>query len=273
MPYRRLHVWLLLLFPLTFLAFLPGYFLVFTTASWSFHVHGATAAAWIGLLAFQGWSIHRRRNDLHRAAGLASLALFPFFLAGNPLILHSMAFKFASGTDLFYGPFGSPLAAVDTVATIAIGWFYWEGLRSRRNVQLHPRWLAATILFLLAPVFGRLIAILVPGLQIRGPEDFDLFWTAVRIANILVLVIALLLARSAGRHARPLLAAAALVVMQMIAFELAPGLAAWESLLVAISRVPAAAVFAVGVAAGAVVAWLGWSAVPPRPARTADPLE
>jgi hypothetical protein len=270
MPYRHLHIWLLLLLPLTFLAFAPGYFAIFTSASWAFHIHGATATAWIALLAFQSWSIHRRRNALHRAAGIASLALFPFFLAGSLLILHSMAAKFASGTDLFYGPFAAQLAAIDTVATIAIGWFYWEGLRARRNVQLHPRWLAATILFLLSPVFGRLIAILVPGLMIRGPEDFGNFPPAVRIANVVVLLIALWLARRAGRHARPMLVAAVLVVLQIILFELAPGFAPWESLLVAISRVPAAAVFAVGAAIGGLLAWLGWAAVPTRPTRSAE---
>ena len=270
MPYRHLHMWLSLLLPLTFLAFLPNYFLIFSSASWAFHIHGATATAWIALLAFQSWSIHRRRNALHRAAGIASLALFPLFLAGSLLILHSMAAKFATGTDLFYGPLASRLAAIDTVATFAIGWFYWQGLRARRNVQLHPRWLVATILFLLSPVFGRLIAMQVPGLMIRGPEDFGNFPTTVRIANVLVLLIALWLARRAGRHARPMLVAAALVVLQIILFELATGFAPWESMLVAISRVPATAIFAVGTAIGALLAWLGWAAVPPRQTRPAE---
>jgi hypothetical protein len=267
MPYRHLHFWLLGLFPLVFLAFLPGYFLAFRSSSWAFHIHGGTASAWIALLAFQSWSIQRRRNALHRTAGMASLVVFPLFFAGSLLILHSMAAKFATGTDLFYVPHGSRLAAIDAVAVVAIGWFYWEGLRSRRNVQLHARWLAATVLFLLAPIFGRLIGIAVPGLMIRGPEDFHLFPTAVRIANLLVLAIALLLAQRSAGYRRPMLAAAGLVVLQMLVFELAAGLAPWEALLVAISRVPAPAMFSAGLAVGALLAWLGWAAVPPRPAR------
>lgn len=267
MPYRRLHFWLLGLFPLVFLAFLPGYFLTFRTSSWAFHIHGGTASAWIALLAFQSWSIQRRRNDLHRIAGMASLAIFPLFFAGSLLILHSMAAKFASGTDPFYLPHGSRLAGIDAVAVVALGWFYWEGLRSRRSVQLHARWLAATVLFLLAPIFGRLIGILVPGLMIRGPEDFHHFPDAVRIANLLVLGIVLLLAQRSGGYRKPMLAAAGLVLLQGLVFELAPGLAPWESLLVAISRVPAAAIFSAGLGVGALLAWLGWAAVPPRPAR------
>lgn len=267
MPYRNLHWWLVGLFPLIFLAFLPNYFSVFATSSLAFHVHGATASAWIALLAFQSWTIQRRRNDLHRTAGMASLAVFPFFFAGSLLILHSMAAKFASGGHPFYGLHGSRLAAIDAVAIVGLGWFYWEGLRSRRSVQLHARWLAGTVLFLLAPVFGRLINILVPGLTIRGPDDFHNFTNAVRIADVMVLAIALLLARRSGTHRRPMLIAAGLVALQLVVFELAPGLPPWEALLVAIGRLPAAAVFAAGLAAGGLLGWLGWSKVPPRPAR------
>jgi hypothetical protein len=103
--------------------------------------------------------------------------------------------------------------------------------------------------------------------MIRGPEDFHHFTNAVRIANLLVLAIALLLAQRSAGHRRPMLAAAGLVVLQGLVFELAPGLAPWEALLTAISRVPAVAIFSAGLAVGALLAWLGWEAVPPRPAR------
>ena len=82
MPYRHAHWYLLLLFPLTGLAFWPNYFGKLGDSPYAFHVHGVTASLWIVLLAFQSWAIHRRRNHLHRSAGLASLALFPLFVAG-----------------------------------------------------------------------------------------------------------------------------------------------------------------------------------------------
>lgn len=264
MPYRHLHIWLLLLFPLILLAFLPNYFLVFGSAAWPFHVHAATASAWIALLAFQSWSIHRRRNGWHRVAGIASLAVFPLFLGGAALVMQSMAAKFATGTDPFYNPFGSWLAAIDLVAMIAVGWFYWEGLRTRRIVQLHARWMTATILFLLAPIFARLIGLFVPGLTIRGPEDFGNFPISVQVAHGIVLAIALWLARSAGASKRPLLASAALVAVQAIVFEAVRGFAPWEAAMVALAGVPPGAVFAAGLSVGAVLAWLGWSAVPAR---------
>ena len=96
MPYRHAHFYLLLLFPLAALAFWPNYFSIVRSAPFALHAHGVTAASWIALLAFQSWSIHRRRNALHRATGLAGLALFPFFVAGGLLVIQTMAAKVAA---------------------------------------------------------------------------------------------------------------------------------------------------------------------------------
>src|SRR5687768_18167400 len=115
MPYRHAHWYLLLLFPLTGLAFWPNYFSKFATSPFAFHVHGITASLWIGLLAIQSWTIHHRRNAFHRTAGLTSLALFPFFLVGGLLVLQTMADKFGAGQDQFYALFGARLGVIDTV--------------------------------------------------------------------------------------------------------------------------------------------------------------
>src|SRR5687768_16585659 len=102
MPYRHAHLYLLLLFPLTGLAFWPNYFGRLAASPAAFHIHGATASLWIALLAFQSWSIHARRNAWHRSVGLASFALFPLFVAGGLLVIQTMAVKFAGRSDPFY---------------------------------------------------------------------------------------------------------------------------------------------------------------------------
>src|SRR6478672_6809423 len=100
MPYRHAHLYLLLLIALSGLAFWPVYLAVIPTAAVEVHTHSLTATLWISLLAFQSWAIHHRRNDWHRAVGMASLAVFPLFFAGSVLIVHTLASKFAAG-DFF----------------------------------------------------------------------------------------------------------------------------------------------------------------------------
>lgn len=268
MPYRRAYLWLLLLFPLAGLAFWPAYIADLRGAPYAFHAHGATASLWLALLIFQSWSIHRRRNSLHRAAGLWSLALFPLFTAGGLLVIHTMARKVAAQSDPFYNMFGARLGLLDSLSTLGICALFFMALRRRRNVQLHARYMLGTAFFLIAPILSRLLPIL-PPLAIAGPADFYRFGYGLHLANGLAAAIALFLCWRAPRHGRPWLIVAGLIAAQSLLFEFVGGTAAWEGLFVAIAAVPAALVAGVGVAAGAMVAWFGWNGLAGTRALTA----
>ena len=263
MPYRRAYIFLLLLFPLTALAFWPAYFSKLTTSSAAFHVHGATASLWIAMLAFQSWSIHRGRNAQHRLVGWASLGLFPLFLGGGLVIIHSMAVKFGAQADPFYSQFGARLGIIDTVASAGIAWLYVEGLRKRRKVQLHARYMIATIFFLLSPILGRLMPIL-PPFAMSGPDDLYRFAYSVQAGNAAALGLSAWLWLQAPKHGRAYLITAGAIVLQMILFETVGRSAAWKTFFIGIATVPAGTVFASGLVAGAGLAWLGWTLVPAR---------
>jgi hypothetical protein len=263
MPYRRAYIWLLLLFPLTALAFWPAYFSKLTTSSVAFHVHGITASLWIAMLAFQSWSIHRGRNAQHRLVGWSSLGLFPLFFGGGLLIIHSMAAKFGAQADPFYSQFGARLGIIDTVASAGIAWLYVEGLRQRRKAQLHARYMIATVFFLWSPIIGRLLPVL-PPLAITGPDDLYRFAWSVQVANGLAVALTMALWFAAPRHGRAWLITAGAIVLQIILFETIGRSAAWETLFKEIAAIPAAIMFASGLAAGSGLAWLGWTLGPAR---------
>jgi hypothetical protein len=258
MPYRHAHWYLLLLFPLTGLAFWPAYFSKFGAAPSAFHVHGLTASLWILLLAFQSWTIHRRRNGLHRSAGLASFALFPFFIAGGLLVIQTMAVKFTGRADPFYAAFGARLAAVDALSSLAIPWLFYMALRWRRKVHLHARYMLAPILFLLGPILSRLMPIL-PPLAIAGPDDFHRFAYGLHLANAAAVAVAALLHFRAPKFGRPWLVAGGLVAAQSLLFETVGRAPAWEGIVAAIGTLPTAMVVSLGLAAGIGAAWAGWS--------------
>jgi hypothetical protein len=262
MPYRHAHYLLLLLIALTGLAFWPMYFAVLPSAAGAIHFHAFTASTWIVLLAFQSWAIHHQSKKWHRIVGIASLGVFPFFFAGCLLIVHTMASNFATG-DLFDGLFGARFAAVDLVAVVAIAWLYWSGLRWRRKVHLHARYMVATVFFLLAPIFTRLFAEFVPGLQLKPPK-FEHLPFNVELATFGALLLALALAWSQPKHARPWMISAGLLALQLVLFSTLGVFRSWKTLMRIFAGLPTPLLFSSGLAVGALISWLGWNSLPPR---------
>ena len=267
MPYRNAHYYLLLLILLTGLAFWPSYFSVLPSASLALHIHGFSASLWIALLAFQSWSIHHRRNQWHRAVGIASLTIFPFFFAGSVLVVHTMAWNFAAG-DLFDGRFGARFAAFDFVAIPAIASLFWSGLHWRRKVHLHARYMFATTFFLLAPIFARLLAQFVPALQLTPPA-FAHLPINIELASLGALMLTLALAWKEPKYARPWLITAVLLGLQMVFFFTLGVFGPWEALVRSFAGVPPLILFSSGIAVGAFVSWHGWKSIPPRVAGAA----
>lgn len=257
MPYRHAHWYLLLLFPLTGLAFWPNYFARLADSPAAFHVHGVTASLWIALLAFQSWTIHHRRNTLHRSAGWASLALFPLFLAGGLLVLQTMADKVGTRESPFYNLFGARLGAIDTVSSIALPFLFHAAIRWRRKVHLHARYMLAPILFLLPPIVSRLLPAL-PPLAITGPESFHRFGYGVHASDALAVAVAAFLYLKAPRHGRPFLVVGALVALQSLLFETLGRTREWEALYASLAHLPTPLVAAVGLAAGILAGAAGW---------------
>jgi hypothetical protein len=257
MPYRHAHWYLLLLFPLTGLAFWPNYLSVFAGSPYAFHVHGLTASLWIALLAFQSWTIHHRRNALHRGAGLTSLALFPFFLVGGLLVLQTMAGKVGTGEDPFYNLFGARLGTMDALSSIALPFLFYKAIRGRRQVHLHARYMLAPVLFLLGPILSRLMPAL-PPLAVTGPETFYRFGYGLHLSNGIAVAVAAFLYLKAPKHGRPFLVVGGLILLQSLLFETLGRTAGWKTLYASLAQVPTPLVVSLGLAAGILAGAAGW---------------
>lgn len=263
MPYPRAYLALLALVPLIALAFWPGYFSRLGQTPWTIHVHGVTASAWVLMLLVQSWAIHHGQVKLHRAVGRATFVLVPVFVAGGLLVLQSMAHGTFGGEHPFYAVFGAGLGAVDLLAVLFFSIFVYAGLRKRRQVQLHARYMLATVLLLATPILTRLLNGFVPGLRIQGPEDMHLFMVGVHLGNAIALVITLGLYLAARRYGRPFLLAAVFLVASSISFQWLAATRPWQSFFRTLGETPTGLLVALGLCTGAVVVYLGWRA-PPR---------
>lgn len=258
MPYAKARWFLLALFPITALAFWPGYLSQIGTAPLEFHAHGVTATLWLMLLVAQSGTIHTGRRQMHRTLGLSSLVLFPLFLVGGVGIFIGMAQRFVEGSP-FQEMYAARLAWVDVVGVAGFAYFYFEGLRQRQNVHVHARYLLATVIFLLPPILGRLAPIL-PPLSISGPQDFWKLEIAFHIGNTIAAAIAFGLALGSGKHGRPFYIAGALTLLAGLLYQTVGMMPAWEQFYAHAANLPRAPLAFATLIIGALISFVGWRA-------------
>lgn len=264
MPNRLAHFYVLALFPLAALAFWPSYVSQLSTASAEFHAHGMTATLWLMLLVVQSLTIHRDQRQLHRALGLTSLVLFPLFLMGGAGIFFGMADRYVAG-EPFQAMYAPRLAWLDFAGVGGFAYCYYEALRNRRKVHLHSRYMLATVIFLLPPIFGRLSGI---PLGVTGPEDFHKLSLGFQAANALTAALAFALALWSGKHGRPFMVAGIVTIVGAVLYQFVGGMAGWQALYVRVADLPSAPLMLAAGVAGVAIAYAGWAAgrrpVPPE---------
>ena len=279
MPYRKAYLYVLALLALTFVAFWPGYFSKLATHSQAHHWHAAGAVLWTGLAIVQSWTVHNDRLALHRKTGLAVFVLFPLFLVGGMWVIHVEATTLA-------GALGSPAAMADPdtsqiaqfgffdpLANIGFAALFWGGLKYRHKVQLHARYMLATLLFVISPIGFRLLSRYVPAFSSDTPETAWRFSFAMGGGNLIAFAIALWLYSLAPKHGRPFLLAACVIAAQEITYETLGRLPAWAPIFASVANANLPLLLTLTAIVSVGIAWHGWVAgarpTAPRAAATA----
>jgi hypothetical protein len=268
MPYRKAWLWVLALLALTFVAFWPGYFAKLPVKKLAHHYHAASAVLWMILAIAQSWTIHHDRIALHRKLGLATFILFPFFLVAGMWVIHVEATTLAGDFTSVEGEQIAQFGFFDPFANIAFALLFWCGLKYRYKVQLHARYMLATLLFVISPIGFRLLPLLIPSL--RPDENFSY---AMAGGNLIALAVALVLYRRAPKHGRPFLIAAGFIAAQEITFETLGRIPGWAPMFASVADVSLPLLLTLTAIAGVGIAWHGWVAgarpIAPRAAAVA----
>lgn len=149
----RAPAWITLGLALIVAGFYPSYFAALEEHGAVNHFHALSATAWVLLLMAQATLAARRRFEWHRPLGLASYVVAPLVAISGLMVLQ-VAF---GRTDAFHQTFGLALVWESGLALAGFAGAYALAIRNRRNVQLHARWMIATIVFVMPSALARLL--------------------------------------------------------------------------------------------------------------------
>lgn len=258
LPFPRAHYYVLAFLVFTVVAFAPSYFLILPKAELAHHIHGATATLWILLLMTQNWSIHNKKWAMHRYSGLASMALVPLFTIGGLWVTQETLRSTSPFKDLF----GVSLAFADFVASIAFLAMFALALRHRKQVQLHSRYMLATVLILFGPPASRFFANFVPGFLVRAPEDLHKFGYGLHASMVIAVAICLLLIVRDHLNKKPIapfVLGLISVSLMYVGFVWIGHTALWISFSESFAALPQWVPLTIGLISGLIAVWWGWS--------------
>jgi hypothetical protein len=266
MPYPQANYFVGLTLLVIVVGFWGSYFTEIGDVPTAFHVHAFTATSWVVLLMLQVWSIHHRRNDLHKLVGKLSLALFPLLMVGFVSIINFSAASFAAEKSpqiMFLGPsFGVGMM----VALVAYLTVFYLALKNRRKVRLHAGYMLMTPLILFESPFSRILSVYFPSAVFTGSEGPQFIIDAIVISISLSIVFALAMYLRDRKGGTPFLVAAAFMIVQAILMYVGSSVEWIRAGFAAYAQIPAGVTLALGLLLGIAVSWLGWRSVGGGPA-------
>lgn len=155
------------LLALALAAFWPGYLSRLGTPIDPYtHAHALAMTAWMALLIAQPLLVARGHRDLHRALGKGSVVLVAGVITASLLLAHH---RFASRSDADF----APVAHTFYLPVYSLVLFlvpYALGLMYLRRREVHGRFMLATVISGMDPIFARLAYYSAPSLPERAHE-------------------------------------------------------------------------------------------------------
>lgn len=259
MPYRLGHYWVGLVLIVIVAGFWASYFRLVGEVPLAFHIHAFTAMCWLLLLIVQSVSIHRRLNGFHKLVGQASFALFPLLIGGLVMIINRSAERFAAQENAFITMLAPSFGIGMLVAILAYLTLFYLALRHRHDLKLHAGYMLATPMILFESPFSRLMEQVAPWMNVIGSEGPRAVLDTIAISDGIVATFALLLYLRDRKHGAPWLVAMGFVLTQAVLMWFGPDIPGFTRMFAAYALLPGGLTVTLGLLAGALAAWAGWT--------------
>lgn len=203
--YKNLGYILILLIPLTFLAFFKTYFNQFPSfednITTYIHLHAVIASIWILMLIVQPILIRNRKNHLHKKIGKISYIVFPLLILS--FIPQMIRIINSDNPNVLFFPLAD---------SILLTLCYSLAIYHRKNISKHMRYMIGTAIVFLGPTIGR-IGLLILGLSVNVTQNsqYGLIY--------LILIGLILLDRKNGKSFQPYLQILGVWIMHQIIFN------------------------------------------------------
>ncbi len=151
--YKRIPLFLVLVFLVVVVGFTPTYFNSFTQIGSVFHYHAIPAILWLILLIVQPILFSMGKIKVHRLVGLFSLFIALLVFLGNLLIINQMltvTFNEDGSNEEYQFAFSSFALSFGFVLFVVLAYI------NRKNIHIHSRYMISTAFFALVPGLIRL---------------------------------------------------------------------------------------------------------------------
>ena len=150
--YKYAHWYLTLGLVIVLVGFSKTYFAKLGDFGFAHHLHGVSATLWMLLLIVQPYLFQKGYMKTHRILGWSSLVLVPTLIIAGIVMMRLMI----QGQE-FYPPNAVyMLSFIDACTLLGFAVLYILALVYRKNLQLHSRFMVATIFGPLVPALARL---------------------------------------------------------------------------------------------------------------------
>lgn len=219
--YSNAYLWMIAVFGITVIGFIPSYFSRLGENDISHHIHGISATLWLILVIVQP-ALYRFNNlKLHRRLGRFSVVLALGVVIGGFLMMKLMMQNKGrygvDGIEYYVGIF-------DAAMLIPFILFFILGLTFRKNIQLHARYMVCTAIFpLVAPTSRLLIQV--------GITSWEGFMTGSLIINEVIFIALIIDDKINGKFRLPYLLALLTTVVFHISSFFVPQMQLWRNLM------------------------------------------
>jgi hypothetical protein len=180
--YRYAHLYLTLGLIVVFLGFSKTYFGHLGSFGLPHHLHGISASLWMLMLIVQPYLFQKNHLKTHRLLGWFSVILVPTIVICGIIMMRLMIQGQANyPPNLVY-----TLAFIDACTLLGFALLYVLALVYRKNLQLHSRFMVATIFGPLIPALTRMYLFT---FEIATSFNQALVWSYISIELVIFLII------------------------------------------------------------------------------------
>jgi len=182
LDYNNSWLWVIGLLLVSFIAFWPSYYAIFSSSDFYIHLHALTALLWFALLIVQPMLIKRRKLRLHRLIGKISYPVAGFVVISILLLAHS---RISTSPEDFYA-IRTYILYLQLSLALVFAVTYGLAIWYRNSKPIHARLMVATSFTFIDPVLARFLGIVAPDLTINSQ------WVTFGIINVILITLSII---------------------------------------------------------------------------------